>query len=70
MIAEAEMFDPRHYEAVRRPLLDAETMPVWCYTSPAFYHREVERIWHKVWNFIGASDRLRQPGDYFTFRAA
>jgi len=70
MIAEAEMFDPRHYEAVRRPLLDAETMPVWCYTSPAFYHREVERIWHKVWNFIGASDRLRQPGDYFTLTFA
>lgn len=70
MIAEAEIFDPRHYEAVRRPLLDAETMPPWCYTSNAFYRREVERIWHKVWNFIGAADRLRQPGDYFTLTFA
>ena len=70
MIAEAEIFDPRHYEAVRRPLLDAETMPPWCYTSHAFYRREVERIWHKVWNFIGAADRLRQPGDYFTLTFA
>jgi len=66
MIAETEMFDPRHYEAVRRPLLDAETMPVWCYTSEAFYRREVERIWHKAWNFIGAADRIPNPGDYFT----
>jgi choline monooxygenase len=66
MIAETEMFDPRHYEAVRRPLLDAETMPTWCYTSPAFYRREVERIFHKVWNFLGAADRLAGPGDYFT----
>ncbi|HEX3538530.1 MAG TPA: aromatic ring-hydroxylating dioxygenase subunit alpha [Stellaceae bacterium] len=70
MIAEAEMFDPRHYEAVRRPLLDAETMPVWCYTSEAFYRREVERIFRKVWNFIGAADRLRRPGDYFTLSFA
>jgi choline monooxygenase len=70
MIAETEMFDPRHYEAVRRPLLDAETLPVWCYTSDAFYRREVERIWHKAWNFIGAADRLKAPGDYFTITFA
>jgi choline monooxygenase len=70
MIAETELFDPRHYEAVRRPLLDAETLPPWCYTSEAFYRREVERIWRKAWNFIGAADRLRDPGDYFTITFA
>jgi choline monooxygenase len=70
MITEAEIFDPRHYEAVRRPLLDAETMPVWCYTSEVFYRREVERIFRKDWNFIGAADRLRVPGDYFTLTFA
>jgi phenylpropionate dioxygenase-like ring-hydroxylating dioxygenase large terminal subunit len=51
---------------VRRPLLEAETLPPWTYTSPAFYAREVETIFAKVWNFIGRADRLRQPGDYFT----
>lgn len=61
MIAEAAIFDPRHYEAVRRPLLDAETMPAWCYTSAAFYRREIERIFHKAWNFLGAADRLALP---------
>jgi choline monooxygenase len=70
MIAEAAIFDPRHYEAVRRPLLDAETMPAWCYTSAAFYRREIERIFHKAWNFLGAADRLRAPGDYFTITFA
>ncbi len=66
MIAQAEMFDPRHYQAVRRPLLDAETLPPWCYTSPDFYRREVERIFMKVWNFVGSIDQIPNPGDYFT----
>jgi phenylpropionate dioxygenase-like ring-hydroxylating dioxygenase large terminal subunit len=66
MFGESEMFDPMHYAGVRKPLLDAETMPAWCYTSNAFYRREVDRIWKKVWNFIGSADRIPNPGDYFT----
>lgn len=66
MLAEREMFDPKRYEAVRRPLLDAETMPPWCYTSEAFYRREVERIFMKLWNFVGHVDQVPRPGDYFT----
>jgi choline monooxygenase len=62
----ADLFDPRHYAAVRRPLRQAETMPAWCYTSEEFYRREVERIFMKVWNFLGAADQLQKPGDYFT----
>src|SRR5208282_4727092 len=64
--SENEMFDPRHYEAVRRPLLDAETLPAWCYTSERFYRREVERIFGTVWNFLGSADRIPNPGDFFT----
>lgn len=70
MIADSEIFDSRHYEAVRRPLLDAETMPPWVYTSEAVYRREAEPTWHKVWSFIGAADRLRRPGDHFTLTFA
>ncbi len=70
MISEAELFRPQHYEAVRRPLLEAETLPTWCYTSPAFYRREVERIWRKVWNFLGSADHIANPGDYFTLTFA
>jgi phenylpropionate dioxygenase-like ring-hydroxylating dioxygenase large terminal subunit len=61
-----DVFDPKLYDAVRRPLLDAETLPAWCYTSPAFYGREVERIFMKVWNFLGSADRIPNPGDFFT----
>ena len=65
MNAPFEVLDPALYAAVRRPLLEAETMPPWCYTSAVFYQREVERIFLRAWNFIGREDRIPRPGDYF-----
>jgi choline monooxygenase len=65
-----DLFDPRHYASVRKPLLEAETMPAWCYTSPEFYRREVDRIWKKVWNFVGSADQIPNRGDYLTLRFA
>lgn len=61
-----DIFDPRLYEKVRRPVLEAEGLPPWCYTSQAFYEREVSQIFHKSWNFIGRADEAPNPGDYFT----
>ncbi len=61
-----DIFDPSHYAGVRRPFEVAETLPSWCYTSQAFYDREVERIFRKAWNCIGHQDRVKSPGDYFT----
>ena len=61
-----DIFNPRHYKRVRLPQLEAETLPPWCYTSQAFYEREVERIFMRYWVFIGRSDCLPDPGDYFT----
>ena len=58
------LFDPKHFEAVRRPLDEAETMPPWVYTSDEFYRREVDRIFMKVWNFMGHVDQVPNPGDY------
>jgi len=55
-----------HFAKVRLPLLEAETLPPWAYTSPGFYTREVEMIFGKVWNFIGRADRLSAAGCYFT----
>ncbi len=66
----SDLFDPRHYARVRKPLLEAETMPAWCYTSGEFYRREVERIWRKVWNFVGSVGQIPNPGDYFTLNFA
>jgi phenylpropionate dioxygenase-like ring-hydroxylating dioxygenase large terminal subunit len=64
------IFDPKLYEGVRRPLLEAETMPAFVYTSPEYYQREIERIWRKIWNFIGSADQIRNKGDYFTLNFA
>ena len=61
----ADLFDPSHYAGVRKPLLEASTMPVWTYTSEEFYKREVERIFMKVWNFLGRVEQVPGPGDYF-----
>ena len=63
---ERDMFAPATYTAVRRPLADAETLPPFCYSSDAFFRREVERIFMKAWNFIGRADRIPNAGDYFT----
>ncbi len=62
-----DLFDPRHYENVRKPVMQAETLPGWCYTSETFYQREVERIFKRVWNFVDRVDRIPNPGDYFVF---
>jgi phenylpropionate dioxygenase-like ring-hydroxylating dioxygenase large terminal subunit len=55
---------------VRKPLLQAETLPPWCYTSDKFYQREVERIWRKAWNFLGHVAQVSKPGDYLALEFA
>ena len=65
-----DRFDPARYAAVRRPLLEASTLPADCYTSESFYRREVETIFLKVWNFVGREDRVPEPGDYAAFEFA
>jgi choline monooxygenase len=61
-----DIFDPSHYEAVRRPVDEAGHLPAWCYTSEAFYRREVETIFRKEWIFLGRADDCSKPGDYLT----
>lgn len=61
------IFDPVHYEKVRLPAMEAETLPPWCYTSQVFFDREVDRIFRKEWNFLGREDEIENPGDYMTF---
>jgi phenylpropionate dioxygenase-like ring-hydroxylating dioxygenase large terminal subunit len=62
----ADLFDPTRYAAVRRPLLEASTLPPECYTSSAFYEREVSNIFMRCWNLIGRADYASKPGDFFT----
>jgi phenylpropionate dioxygenase-like ring-hydroxylating dioxygenase large terminal subunit len=57
-------FDHRHYEGVRRPLAEAETLPPWCYTDPRFHAREIERLFLARWLFVARADEVPEPGDY------
>ncbi|MFN0041766.1 MAG: aromatic ring-hydroxylating oxygenase subunit alpha [Alphaproteobacteria bacterium] len=64
------MFDPRLYERTLRAPLEAETLAPWCYTSDAWYAREVERIFMRSWNLIGRVERVPRPGDFITVEYA
>ena len=66
MPVETNIFDPALYAKVRRPAMEAEPLPSWCYTSPEFYEREVHRIFMQTWNFVGRADLIPKPGDYLT----
>ncbi|MGE0716802.1 MAG: aromatic ring-hydroxylating dioxygenase subunit alpha [Alphaproteobacteria bacterium] len=66
----ADIFDPALYAGVRRPIAEATNLPPWCYTAPAFFDREIERLFHKVWNFVGRAERIANPGDYFAVDVA
>ena len=57
-----DMLDPGHYENVLKPPLEAENLPPWCYTDEDFHRLEIERIFMKVWNLVGRSDLLPEPG--------
>ena len=59
-----DLFNPAHYDDVRRPLLEASSLPAWCYTSDEFYQREVERVFMQSWHLVGREDELPEAGDY------
>ena len=60
--SDIDVFDPAHYKKVRRPILEAETLPFWCYTSEPFYRREIDRVFLRSWNMSGARRPFRTPG--------
>ena len=62
-----DIFDPVTYRAVRRPPLQAEPLPAWCYTSSEFLRREADEVFAKSWVCIGRGDLIPDPGDYRAF---
>jgi phenylpropionate dioxygenase-like ring-hydroxylating dioxygenase large terminal subunit len=66
MFAPEDLFDPKHYGTVYLPPEQASTLPQWCYTSQAFFEREVKLIFFKVWNYVGHVSRIPNSGDFFT----
>ena len=58
------------FDRVRKPVLEAETLPAACYSDPEFFEIEKKEIFHKVWNFIGHDDQVKAPGDYIAIDLA
>ncbi len=46
-----------------------ETLPASWYTDSAFYAREQERIFRRSWQYVGLTEQVAKPGDFFTARA-
>jgi choline monooxygenase len=70
MTQASELFAAASFARVRLPPQEAEPLPHWAYTSPAWYEREVERIFRKAWNYVGHESQVPKPGDYFTVEIA
>lgn len=60
------LFDPALYREVRQPLGKGKALPPWCYTSEEFFKRERDRIFAKMWNYVGRAEHIPRPGAYFT----
>ncbi|MEX0809670.1 MAG: aromatic ring-hydroxylating dioxygenase subunit alpha [Dongiaceae bacterium] len=61
---DSSIFNRETYSKALLPPLEAEPLPGWCYASPAFYQREVERVFHRSWICLGRENALPNPGDY------
>ena len=44
----------------------SDTLPGWVYTSPDVLAQEQSKIFFRSWLYAGATDALRNPGDYIT----
>ena len=55
------------FEAVMRPLEQAQMMPPRAYVDPDFYDFEVEKVLMKSWLYACRIEDLANPGDYVTF---
>lgn len=70
MSLSADPFDAAHFTKVRRAPAEAEPLPHWAYTSPAWFERERERIFARTWSCVGHASQLAEAGDYLTVDVA
>jgi choline monooxygenase len=64
------IFDPVRYLDVRKPLLDAHGLPADCYTSEAFFKREMQTVFASSWFMVGRDDQVPNAGNFITFDQA
>jgi phenylpropionate dioxygenase-like ring-hydroxylating dioxygenase large terminal subunit len=46
------------------------TLPATWYTDPAVYAAERQRIFRRCWQYVGLTEQVAQPGDFFTCQIA
>ncbi len=61
-----EMMTPDEISAVREQPERSSGLPAQCYTDPAFYELEKERMFRRSWLSVGRVEQVADPGDYFT----
>ncbi len=52
--------------AVRERPERSSWLPAQCYTDPAFYELEKERVFRRNWLSVGRVEQVAKPGDYFS----
>lgn len=61
------LFDAETYVALRKPLLEASTLPSACYTDEAFYRRELDRVFSHHWQFVCREEQIAESGNYLCY---
>lgn len=67
MLTSEQLFIAETYRELRKPLLEASTLPAECYTSDDFYRREIDRIFLRNWQFVGRLEQVAAAGQYFCY---
>jgi len=57
---------PEAIDAVSQPTIEATTLPPECYSDPALYQRELERIFDHEWICVGRVEDVPRAGDFLT----
>jgi phenylpropionate dioxygenase-like ring-hydroxylating dioxygenase large terminal subunit len=52
--------------SIRRPLSEASTLPLRCYTDQAYHELEIDRVLRRSWIPVGRWDQVENTGDYIT----
>ncbi|MFT5505969.1 MAG: choline monooxygenase [Gammaproteobacteria bacterium] len=61
------LYNPEKFQLVRKPLLEASTLPSDVYTSDEFFDMEKREIFLKQWLFTGHISQVRELGQYYCY---
>ncbi len=61
-----EFLTAAEVDAVRAPSEQSSWLPARCYTDPAFYDMEKDRVLGRSWLAVGLAQQVADVGDYFT----